>query len=144
MKSLPTPEITHTIISYLQAGGTPSIAAQAAGIDEATFLAWLQKGKGEGSEQVFNEFTIAVEKAHAQARLRAEISAFNEKPLEWLKSGPAKGDIEWGLKSSIRKEVTSIDTNQPDIQTIIHILLTVLKDFPEARKAVSVYFEKEA
>ncbi|GEM_PF-426807 len=143
MKSQPTTSITHTIISYLQAGGTPTIAAQAAGIEESIFLSWLKQGKGESAKKVFREFATAVEKAYAQARLRAEVSAFNDKPLEWLKSGPARGDYEWGAKSSVRKEITTIEPNQQSLQQMLQMLLEVLLPFPEARKAVALAFEKE-
>jgi len=136
MNKLPTAEITQTISSYLQAGGTPAIAAQAAGISEQTFNHWVAKGKTSRAPRALKAFHKAVEQAHAQARLRAEIAAFNDKPLEWLKNGPCKGEVEWGKRSSGKKlhfeELPQIHT-----QKFLQLLLKVLEAFPDARKAVA-------
>lgn len=136
MSKLPTNEITQMISSYLQAGGTPAIAAQAAGISEQTYNHWVVKGKTSRAPKAFRAFYQAVEQAHAQARLRAEIAAFNDKPLEWLKSGPCKGEVEWGKRSSSKKlEVEPLP--QLHTQKFLQLLLKVLEVFPEARKALA-------
>lgn len=136
MNKLPTAEITQTISSYLQAGGTPEIAAQAAGISEETFNHWVAKGKTSRAPKVLKAFHKAVEQAHAQARLRAEIAAFNDKPLEWLKSGPLKGEVEWGKRSSSKKTKEE-PLPQLHTQKFLQLLLKVLQAFPEARKALA-------
>ena len=136
INKLPTPEITQLISSYLQAGGTPSVAAQAAGISEQTFNHWVAKGKTTKAPKALKAFYQAVEQAHAQARLRAEIAAFNDKPLEWLKSGPCKGEVEWGKRSSGKK---AKEETLPEINTqkFLQLLLKVLQAYPEARKALA-------
>ena len=136
INKLPTPEITQLISSYLQAGGTPAVAAQAAGISEQTFNHWLAKGKTTRAPKALKAFYHAVEQAHAQARLRAEIAAFNDKPLEWLKSGPCKGEVEWGKRSSGKK---AKEETLPEINTqkFLQLLLKVLQAYPEARKALA-------
>ena len=136
MNKLPTPEITNTITSYLQAGGTPAIAAQASGISEQTFNHWVTKGKTSRAPKALKAFYKAVEQAHAQARLRAEIAAFNDKPLEWLKSGPCTGEVEWGKRGSVKKPELEI-LPQLHTQKFMQLLLKVLETFPEARKALA-------
>ena len=136
MNQSPTPEITHTITSYLQAGGTPGIAAQAAGISEQTFNRWITRGKTSRAPRALKAFFKAVEQAHAQARLRAEIAAFNDKPLEWLKSGPCKGEVEWGKKASGKKPVID-PLPQIHTQKFLQLLLKVLQAYPDARKALA-------
>ena len=136
MNNLPTPEITQMISSYLQAGGTPEVAAQAAGISEQTFNQWVAKGKTTRAPKAFKAFYRAVEQAHAQARLRAEIAAFNDKPLEWLKSGPCKGEVEWGKRASGKKPVVD-PLPQIHTQKFLQLLLKVLQAYPEARKALA-------
>ena len=136
MNKLPTPEITQMISSYLQAGGTPEVAAQAAGISEQTFNQWVAKGKTTRAPKAFKAFYRAVEQAHAQARLRAEIAAFNDKPLEWLKSGPCKGEVEWGKRASGKKPVVD-PLPQLHTQKFLQLLLKVLQAYPDARKALA-------
>ena len=136
MNNLPTPEITQMISSYLQAGGTPEVAAQAAGISEQTFNQWVAKGKTTRAPKAFKAFYRAVEQAHAQARLRAEIAAFNDKPLEWLKSGPCKGEVEWGKRASGKKPVVD-PLPQIHTQKFLQLLLKVLQAYPDARKALA-------
>jgi hypothetical protein len=77
-----------------------------------------------------------VEQAHAQARLRAEIAAFNDKPLEWLKSGPCKGEVEWGKRASGKKPVVD-PLPQLHTQKFLQLLLKVLQAYPDARKALA-------
>jgi hypothetical protein len=136
MNKLPTPEITQMISSYLQAGGTPAIAAQAAGISDQTFNHWVAKGKTTRAPKALKSFYKAVEQAHAQARLRAEIAAFNDKPLEWLKSGPCKGEVEWGKRASGKKPVVD-PLPQLHTQKFLQLLLKVLQAYPDARKALA-------
>ena len=136
MNKLPTPEITQMISSYLQAGGTPEVAAQAAGISEQTFNHWVAKGRTTKAPKALKAFYHAMEQAQAQARLRAEIAAFNNKPLEWLKSGPCKGEVEWGKRVSGKKPVVD-PLPQLHTQKFLQLLLKVLQAYPEARKALA-------
>ena len=62
-----TPEVTETIIKALQIGATYKDAAEAAGVDYMTFRTWIERG--QAGKKPFNEFSEAVRKAEAQARL---------------------------------------------------------------------------
>ena len=136
MNKLPTAEITQMITSYLQAGGSPAIAAGAAGISEQLFNQWITTGKTSRAPKALKAFYHAVEQAHAQARLRAEIAAFNDKPLEWLKSGPCKGEVEWGKRTTGKKPAVD-PLPQLHTQKFLQLLLKVLQAYPEARKALA-------
>ena len=61
------PEITDTILKALQIGATYKDAAEAAGVDYMTFRTWIERG--QAGKKPFNEFSEAVRKAEAQARL---------------------------------------------------------------------------
>jgi hypothetical protein len=56
--------------------------------------------------------------------------------LEWLKSGPCKGEVEWGKRSSGKK---AKEETLPEINTqkFLQLLLKVLQAYPEARKALA-------
>ena len=62
------PEITDTILKALQIGATYKDAAEAAGVDYATFQAWMNKGQAQKRGEFFT-FYEAVRKSEAQARL---------------------------------------------------------------------------
>ena len=77
-----TPEITETIIKALQIGATYKDAAEAAGVDYDTYNEWIKAGKAAKSGR-FYEFSEAVRKAEAQARLNY---------LSTIAQAAAKGD----------------------------------------------------
>ena len=77
-----TPEVTETIIKALQIGATYKDAAEAAGVDYDTYNEWIKAGKAAKSGR-FSEFSEAVRKAEAQARLNY---------LSTIAQAAAKGD----------------------------------------------------
>lgn len=77
-----TPEVTETIIKALQIGATYKDAAEAAGVDYDTYNEWVKAGKAAKSGR-FYEFSEAVRKAEAQARLNY---------LSTIAQAAAKGD----------------------------------------------------
>ena len=77
-----TPEVTETIIKALQIGATYKDAAEAAGVDYDTYNEWIKAGKAAKSGR-FYEFSEAVRKAEAQARLNY---------LSTIAQAAAKGD----------------------------------------------------
>src|SRR5437879_5601286 len=87
----PTAELVKTITAYLVAGGTPHVAAQAAGVSGSVYHAWMKRGRDPAADAVYRHFRAAVRQAHAQSRLDAEISVRKSKPLDWLRYGPGKG-----------------------------------------------------
>ena len=76
------PEVTETILKALQIGATYKDAAEAAGVDYATFQAWMNKGQDQKRGEFFT-FYEAVRRTEAQARLNY---------LSTIAQAAAKGD----------------------------------------------------
>jgi hypothetical protein len=85
-----TPALAQLIVSYARAGGYPWVCAEAAGVPREVFADWMAKGAEPDGRQRYRAFRREVLQAHAQARLKAEVAALSERPLDWLKSGPGK------------------------------------------------------
>ena len=64
-----TPEVQDKIVNALRGGNYQETAAQFAGIDEATFYRWMERGASE-DEGIYCEFRKAVERAKSQAEVR--------------------------------------------------------------------------
>ena len=75
------------IIEALQIGASRNTAAAVAGIDPATLLRWLQRGKSAGESTNWRKFFLAVAEAEAHPRMRALgviYRAMEDKPdLAW-------------------------------------------------------------
>ena len=61
------------ILSAIRAGGYPHIAALAWGVPTKVFAHWLEMGRRPRAREPYRSFALAVDEAHAQARLRAEM-----------------------------------------------------------------------
>lgn len=61
-----TPKLTETICAFIRTGNFAKVAAEAAGISEATFYRWLSD---EGDQ--FREFQESVARASAEAEVAA-------------------------------------------------------------------------
>ncbi|HVS33986.1 MAG TPA: hypothetical protein VMS17_00265 [Gemmataceae bacterium] len=136
-----TAEVEKTITAYVRAGGYPHIAAEAAGIPLDVFDEWLRKGEA-GRPLKYKRFVEKLRQAEAQARLNAEVAAFKDKPMDWLKAGPGKetpAKPGWSALAKPRpgaaKETPLL--MRPDVQTFLRALLTALEPHPEARAAVA-------
>jgi hypothetical protein len=137
-----TPQLLRDIAAFIRAGGFPQVAAQAAGIPQHVFERWLKWGRSGKSRKIYRDFLDAVRQAQAQARLKAEITAFTDKPLDWLRSGPGKPTAEsvgWtGPARGPRDEGRAAEPLLDDtIQELLHRVLTALAAFPEARAHVA-------
>ena len=77
-----TPEVTETIIKALQIGATYKDAAEAAGVDYASFNNWMQQGEADGKGKFFQFFQL-IRKAEAECRLNF---------TRVIQSAAAKGD----------------------------------------------------
>jgi hypothetical protein len=140
-----TAELQTQICAFVRAGGYPHVAAEAAGVPRAVFEDWMHRGATTTTgARKFRHFRAAVLQALAQARLAAEIKAFQDEPLAWLKSGPGKetADNRPGWSSAVKPVIN--ETNQtinlllaPEMQGVFAALLQVLSPFPEARAAVA-------
>jgi hypothetical protein len=88
-------------------------------------------------------YADAVRQAIAQARLAAEIKAFQDDPVTWQKQGPGKETPEspgWTttVKPIIREGNQTINVLlSPEMQGVFAAILQVLAPFPEARAAAA-------
>jgi hypothetical protein len=140
-----TPEIERAIVAYVRAGGFPHIAAEAAGVPRAVFERWLRRGQGPRASARFRAFYDAVQQARAQARLGAEVAALNDKPMDWLRSGPGRETADSaGWTGSVRPGVAAgagALLLQPEVQALLTNLLRALEAHPEARALVAAVIE---
>jgi hypothetical protein len=134
-----TAAVAHLIVSYVRAGGYPHVAAEAAGIPRAVFDDWLRRGALPAGRAVYRDFRHDVLQAHAQARLKAEVAMLEERPLDWLKSGPGKETADapgWTGPARPRPgDGSSPQVSLADraVQECIAVLLEYLGDYPDVR-----------
>ena len=62
-------DVRDKIVSLVRAGNYPEVAAQAAGIDRATYYRWMEKG--ENSDGIYSDFRDAIKEAQATAESHA-------------------------------------------------------------------------
>jgi hypothetical protein len=132
-----TPALEQSMVAYTRAGGYPHVAAEAAGVPRQVFDQWRQEGEGPRPAAGFRSFAGAIRQAAAQARLAAEVKIHEEKPLDWLRSGPGResGDAP-GWTGPVRPRLaTSHDSPLLDaqVQGLVTTVLEALDDFPDAR-----------
>lgn len=77
-----TPEVQEKILQALRAGNYAHVAAQYAGIHEATFYRWMQQGEQE-PEGEYREFREAVMATTAAAEVRAVAHIQQAMPEDW-------------------------------------------------------------
>jgi hypothetical protein len=85
-----TPALQAQIVAFIRSGGFAHVAAEAAGLPRQMFERWLRRGQKADAPPNYRAFALAVMEAQAQARLHAELTTLNEKPLDWLKAGPGQ------------------------------------------------------
>jgi hypothetical protein len=138
-----TIEVQSEICAFIRAGGFPHVAAEAAGIPKDVFESWLARGRKRGKRNAYHDFADAIRQAVAQARLAAEIKAFQDDPVTWLKQGPGKETADspgWTttVKPIIREGNQTINVLlSPEMQGVFAAILQVLAPYPEARAAVA-------
>jgi hypothetical protein len=141
-----TPRVQHEICAFIRQGAFSDVAAEAAGIPQATFRQWLAQAEAADAGEPWRTFGDEVRKATAAARLLAEIAAFKMNPLAWLKHGPGKETADTpGWTITVRPQITHDHRTvnvllHPDIVELCSALLRVLAPFPEARTAVAEVF----
>ncbi len=64
------PEVQDKIVSAIRAGNYACVAAEYAGITQASFYGWLKRGREEG-KGIYFEFLEAVKSAEREAEVRA-------------------------------------------------------------------------
>lgn len=78
------------MINYIRNGAYDWVAAQAVGIDPATFQRWMKDGGLETAEAPIRQFYASVCEAKASARITAEVEVKRDNPQFWLRCGPGK------------------------------------------------------
>jgi hypothetical protein len=144
----PTPAVQQTIVAYIRAGGFPHVAAEAAGVPRTVFMTWLRRGEKPKAAAHYRAFYEAVLQARAEARMRAEIAAFKNRPLDWLRSGPGKEKPDnpgWtGNVKAATGQGPGDAMLQPWMQQLVASLLGVLAPYPEARAALASALAEQA
>lgn len=147
----PTPVVVGRLVAYVRAGGFPHVAAAANGVFQADWEEWQRQAAAGTSP--YAEAIAAVETAHAEARLTAELAALRTAPIFWLRNGPGRHRLEkagWSapvkaqdmvnqeaLREKIRIEV-ALDT----LQTI-KAILDVLDEEPHIKAKVAEALDKK-
>ena len=137
--SLLTPERHKAIVAAIRAGAYDWVAAQANGVNPATFILWMRRGERERRRPYF-QFFEDVRVARAQARLSAEIEVRKDQPFNWLRFGPGRerpGEDGWTESREIRHS-GSFEVLYSAEWTLISVAIeTALERFPEAKLAVA-------
>lgn len=77
-----TPELSAAIVALVEAGNYPECAAEAEGIDGATYYRWMQRGESDDPAAVaFREFRESITRARAKAE-SAMVSVIRTDALE--------------------------------------------------------------
>jgi hypothetical protein len=138
-----TAELRDRICTYIRAGADPNMAAEAAGVPAACFEDWLQRGQLPRPRAAYALLWREVEKARAQARVKAELAAYEENPLDWLRCGPGKEtDARPGWTGTARpayqgRTAVADFVRGPEFQALVLLLRRVLAPFPEALAALT-------
>ncbi len=138
----PTPELAQLIAAAIRAGGYPYVAGEAHGISKEVFDDWLEQGNRKNAWEPFKSFALEIRTAFAQARLRAETEEFTKHPKLWLVNGPGReSEQRPGWSVSVKPtEATEESHNallDPQVMALLHLVLTALEGFPEARAHVA-------
>jgi hypothetical protein len=137
-----TPEVEQTLLTYVRAGGFPSVAAAAAGVPAEVFARWLRKGRGHGARR-YRDFREAVCQAAAQARMAAEVQVFQKRPLDWLRYGPGREAADSpGWTATVKAPAVGPGREddlllRPEVQRLLQFLLDRLAPYPDARAVVA-------
>jgi hypothetical protein len=135
-----TAEVHRQIVSAVRSGGFVHVAAEAWGVPRRVFRRWLKRGQRPGAPEPYASFAAEVCSAHAQARLRAEIAAYEKDAKAWLQHGPGRQSANNPGWTSPAKPPTSVPPEQemnpftqPEVMRLFQRLLEALTAFPEAR-----------
>jgi hypothetical protein len=144
-----TAAVQQNIVAFIRAGGFPHVAAEAAGIPHEVFEQWRRQGEGSRAAKKYSDFALAIRQAVAQARLGAELSVRESKPLDWLRNGPGRETPERSGWTSLARprSATAPATPlllDPDAQALLANLLHALEAHPEARAAVAAFVTRNS
>lgn len=145
-----TAELERSILAGIRAGGYPHVAAAAFGVPHARFRRWLARGRGRRALEPYRRFARAVDQAHAQARLHAEMAVLDKDPRLWLRGGPGReqpGKPGWTgfVSPRLVPQRPALDVfRSPEFLAVRDEMLEALNDFPGAHDAVSRRFDERA
>lgn len=148
---VPGKSIGEVICSWVRQGAFPHVAASAAGVAPEVWKRWLEAGKKALRQSApYYKFFRELEKAKAQARIRAEIAVFDADPKTWLRSGPGKETADsagWTtlVKPAIMNQQQINILASPEWNQLWAHILGVLGSFPDARTALAdalIQFDK--
>jgi hypothetical protein len=137
------PLLADRVFSYIQSGGYPLVAAEAAGVPSEVFLQWLKWGEKKRAREPYRGFARGVRQAVAHGRLIAELAVHAKDPKFWLTHGPGKETLHNpGWTGEVRASATQDSAGhagdtEAQWQTLYVVLMRALSEFPEARLAVA-------
>jgi hypothetical protein len=141
---VPTADLARQIAAFVRAGGFPHVAAEALGVPREVFEDWLRRGSEGRGPAVYGILFREVLQAHAQARLTAEVSVLEDRPLDWLKSGPGRpsaGAPGWTAPARAASVAPAGDPLLDSrMQELFRLLLRSLADHPEIRTYIAEQF----
>ena len=141
-----TPALQQRVCAYIRSGGFARVAAEAAGVPGAVFEEWLRRGRAADAREPYRALVTAVDEALAQARLRAEVTVYQDHPRDWLRYGPGKETAAAPGWSTAAKPRPAADAEavppllDPHFIEHCHELLERLTPYPEARAIVAEFF----
>jgi hypothetical protein len=142
-----TPGLGLQIAGYIRAGCYAHVAAEACGVSRSEFDHWLKEGEAKNAPEPLAAFADEIRTANAQARLKAEIRAYNQDPRAWLEHGPGRdrpGDPGWSgpLRAPTGQADQANPFANPELMHLFNLALKALEKYPEARAHVAALFEK--
>ncbi len=144
-----TADLVRQIASFVRAGGYPHVAAEASGVPREVFADWLRRGSDARAPALYRDLAREVMQAHAQARLTAEVAALEDRPLDWLKSGPGRPNADApGWTAPARAPLPHRADSEPlldaQVQEVLRLVLQALADHPEIRTALAEQFREHS
>jgi transposase-like protein len=134
---------TKAVVDFLERGNTYTATAKAVGINPVTLASWLKRGKELSllnrelteQEQLFVDFSMAVEKARAMAEIRALEKIRQAGDSSWQAAAwylERANPQEWGLIR--RTEITGADGGaiQVDVEAVNRKLDALIANVVEA------------
>jgi hypothetical protein len=137
------PLLADRVLSYIQSGGYPQVAAEAAGVPEQAFLQWINWGEKKRAREPYRAFARGVRQAVAHGRLIAELAVHEKDPKFWLTHGPGRetahspgwtGEVKPASREDPGQAAENTDAQWRALYTT---LMRALSEFPEARLAVA-------
>ena len=144
-----TPALQAQIVAFIRGGGFPHVAAEAAGLPRQVFERWLRRGRKADAPPNYHAFALSVMEAETQARLHAELTTLNEKPLDWLKDGPGEDRADnpgWANPGKQRSaSAAGLDREQilVELFALVGEALEQLEAHPEAGAVLAGWLAKK-